>query len=494
MSVTVWKLAGALHKGMDQVLYDLQQQNVSVEKYYDEVSDAEMVKLAEQYGRREHISQLISNEYISELAKKWDEENLVKLLPAMPAENRFLNPKLAERYSILDQYTHRKKEKILSEPIVTKNPKVMKGILLIGKEEKAIQVIKDKRDLQVFLIPQNKKEEETCYIWFGGKSVLGVKINRKNCMLLIWDNGRYFYEPAEFTKIAAEYHLDLEKYLTDREIELPIYAHKNLHKKGIWYMTKKVQPEKSGFALQDYLKCSVNIDKDKLCICDGTVNRIWWETEENIMTIKGRASVRGAVNHLLSKVGEMNYKGFLEEIDFMERTFESCAERYNYYYRMWGMQESIIQVPKLHIENLQKIVDKKSEILAEEALERLKILESQGLSKRIIEKFAKDRTIYLNYNGDKLRPIHDYKMERKIKYFEKENHAIAYLATVTYSQFGELLNIFYVSKEPKQWEMEREYLKEKNPIVYVVNLNDDRLSEFGSIRYEIKNGDIKRTA
>lgn len=56
-----------------------------------------------------------------------------------------------------------------------------------------------------------------------------------------------------------------------------------------------------------------------------------------------------------------------------------------------------------------------------------------------------------------------------------------------------MLNLLYVNAYEEEWERDKQDLKENYSFSYVVNLDDEIFSEFGSIAFEVKSGGLIRT-
>lgn len=78
--------------------------------------------------------------------------------------------------------------------------------------------------------------------------------------------------------------------------------------------------------------------------------------------------------------------------------------------------------------------------------------------------------------------------------FEKEHNALVYIITHTFTEFGELYELFYVSDSPDEWEMDKNDILEGYSCVYVNNIDDEYSSEFGSIGIKPVFGGLVRTA
>lgn len=136
----------------------------------------------------------------------------------------------------------------------------------------------------------------------------------------------------------------------------------------------------------------------------------------------------------------------------------------------------------------------------EEAEKRLKILEDKyGMLNHIKEDFISDRTLY--YSSQGFHPIvgslfwisNRPELENIIKKFETEKNAVVYHCIYSKSDYGDMLNIFFVGENEEDWVME-EYLMQYRgeSFAYIKNLEDDELSDFGNIRIRGINGGIIR--
>lgn len=135
-----------------------------------------------------------------------------------------------------------------------------------------------------------------------------------------------------------------------------------------------------------------------------------------------------------------------------------------------------------------------------EAIERLKILNKNfELLKNVVNDFEKKDLLYFSeqtslggilYWCTKENGYNEY--VDLIKKFEEENNAIVYHAIHCYTEFGELLNLLYVSQHKSEWKMDRTDLIKGVPFAYCYNLDDEWCSEFGSISIAGRTGGIIR--
>ena len=135
-----------------------------------------------------------------------------------------------------------------------------------------------------------------------------------------------------------------------------------------------------------------------------------------------------------------------------------------------------------------------------ECIERLKILKEKGLLNEVVKDFEKNNLIYYSeqsYLGGILYYCTQSngadKFVKLIEEFEEEHKAKVYHAIHCYTEYGELLNLMYVSAYKDEWEQDKQDLKDNYVFSYVINLDEEVFSEFGSIGYEIKSGGLVRT-
>ena len=131
-----------------------------------------------------------------------------------------------------------------------------------------------------------------------------------------------------------------------------------------------------------------------------------------------------------------------------------------------------------------------------EAIKRMKAL---NLYPNIINEFEKDGT--LNCSENRVGALYwlDDEMKDAVSQIESRYDLLVYHCTLDYTEFGRLLTCLYVSSTPDEWGMDNEdlILDEDNtcyPLAYVINLDDDTCSEFGSVGIRLMNGGVVRVA
>lgn len=311
MSVKIWEVAGAVRKGIDQVIRDFRKMGLDVKSPGEEVPDEKMLDLAEKYGRKECVFPLVSNESIHELAKMWDEEGLLKLMPEFPEKDGLLDAKLAERVLVINDYIEDGASTVICSAFSNQKPKVFQALYLIGKGEKALQTVSEDYDFQLFLIPKSKEKLYDCVICSDRFTAFRMRMNIEECMILIWADGKYYCEPAEFKRVKDRYYLDIERNLEKYRVSLPQMVKQQWNPRGVWKMCVYVQPGKNGFAIQDVVlwkkhyhggkraSCKILFDKSKIISADGEIRDYFWNTDEKAMTIRDNQVMRREISDLL---------------------------------------------------------------------------------------------------------------------------------------------------------------------------------------------------
>lgn len=149
-------------------------------------------------------------------------------------------------------------------------------------------------------------------------------------------------------------------------------------------------------------------------------------------------------------------------------------------------------------ENTQNEIATREEMI-EEACRRLQMLD---LHSDVLRSFKKDNTLYYSerrYVFGALCGVLFWvstieKYVKIIKDFEEKHNAVVYHATLENMIFGKCLDLFYVNKNKEEWIGDHKNLRNGRSFVYVVNLDDDACSEFGTICFKECAGGLVRTA
>ena len=126
-----------------------------------------------------------------------------------------------------------------------------------------------------------------------------------------------------------------------------------------------------------------------------------------------------------------------------------------------------------------------------EAIKRLNLLK---IDSRVVESFVEDNVVLMSDMGDEVICELDDEEKVLISDWEKNTGNVVYHVIKDFSLKGCFYCIFYVSQYEEEWDMDIRYLKQQNPIIYVMNIITEEYSEYGSILFKEKDGVLLRTA
>lgn len=138
------------------------------------------------------------------------------------------------------------------------------------------------------------------------------------------------------------------------------------------------------------------------------------------------------------------------------------------------------------------MVDKKKQMT--EAVKRLKALK---VHPNVIKEFSRNdfSDPLLNYSDcGILFWVENEEWKKIISDFEKNYNAIVYHVIFSRTTFGNMLSLLYVSEHEDEWESDMSDLADGYSYAYVANLDDNDLSEIGSICISPRFGGVVRTA
>lgn len=126
-----------------------------------------------------------------------------------------------------------------------------------------------------------------------------------------------------------------------------------------------------------------------------------------------------------------------------------------------------------------------------EAILRMRILK---LYSTVLQDFAANEQINYSFSNFGFLYWLDKAMEERVRRFEKKYGYLVYHVIDNPTSIGRMHSYLYVSSNEEEWEQDQQDLKDGCPIVYVENVDDEILSEFGRIGIEPRNGGVIRTA
>lgn len=125
----------------------------------------------------------------------------------------------------------------------------------------------------------------------------------------------------------------------------------------------------------------------------------------------------------------------------------------------------------------------------QEAIDRMKTL---GIFAQTIKQFKGGQVSYSEPTGANYWLDED--QEKIVKGFEEEHNALVYFVIRSYTEFGKLDALLYVSDHPEEWEMDREDIGEGYALAYVYNYDVPYFSEIGSIGVRERFGGLVRVS
>ena len=133
-----------------------------------------------------------------------------------------------------------------------------------------------------------------------------------------------------------------------------------------------------------------------------------------------------------------------------------------------------------------------------EAEERLKLLQKQyKLHPNILKEYKQDGTIYYSerinkiYDGILYWLNNEQRYVDAVKEIEDKYNIYVYHCILNHTEFGDWLNMLFVSAEQEEWSDERRSLEKGLIKVYVYDFSEYG-SEFGDIQIRGINGGLSR--
>lgn len=124
----------------------------------------------------------------------------------------------------------------------------------------------------------------------------------------------------------------------------------------------------------------------------------------------------------------------------------------------------------------------------QEAIQRMKAL---GIYSATIKQFKGGM---VSYSEPPLGANYwlDEEQLKIVKGFEEEHNALVYFIVRSYTEFGNLDALLYISDYEEEWEMDREDINDGYAVAYVYNYDVPYFSEMGSIAVQGRFGGLVR--
>ena len=135
----------------------------------------------------------------------------------------------------------------------------------------------------------------------------------------------------------------------------------------------------------------------------------------------------------------------------------------------------------------------------QEALERMKMLNIMG---KVRNDFRTSNKIYYSERQSAFFNAILYWLDNKkefvkiVRDFEAKTGGMVYHAQLTHTIDGDLLSLFYVSKNEKEWDMDKDDIQNECAFVYCANVGEDGnelFYDYGTIGIKSSMGGITRT-
>ena len=129
------------------------------------------------------------------------------------------------------------------------------------------------------------------------------------------------------------------------------------------------------------------------------------------------------------------------------------------------------------------------DIKKQEAIKRMKTLD---IFTETIRQFKNEDLV--SYSEPPLGANYwlDDEQKKIVKEFEEEYNALVYFVVRSYTQFGKLDTMLYVSDHKEEWEMDREDIECGYTYAYVYNYDIPEYSEIGSVAVQNRFGGLIR--
>ena len=115
--------------------------------------------------------------------------------------------------------------------------------------------------------------------------------------------------------------------------------------------------------------------------------------------------------------------------------------------------------------------------MVKEALDRMKLLR---LHQNAVREFRDEGKLNLSGVYGALYWLND-EQKKLVRDWEEKTGNLVYHVIHNRMEFGEMLNLLYISRNPEEWTKDRTDIQNEEALVYVINLDDDVCSEYGYI-------------
>lgn len=150
----------------------------------------------------------------------------------------------------------------------------------------------------------------------------------------------------------------------------------------------------------------------------------------------------------------------------------------------------------------------REELIALQRVQAVKRMRKLDLRPEIIENFEDDKKLYRSENfrigandGKRYAVVYSLRADETemVRKWEKRTGNLVYHVILNKMEFGTCYSFLYVSSNPEDWKDDMRDLETWEddslyPLVYVMNIDDEHCSEYGTIGIRPDRGGLLRTA
>ena len=141
---------------------------------------------------------------------------------------------------------------------------------------------------------------------------------------------------------------------------------------------------------------------------------------------------------------------------------------------------------------METITELTREMKKEEAIKRMEMLE---IFPETIRQFEKENLISVSEPPFGAFYWADDEQKKLIAEIEQQYHLLVYMGIMSYTEFGKMLSLLYVSDHEEEWSEDCMNLLNEEALTYTHNYDAPECSEFGYISFKkTKASGLVRTA
>lgn len=116
----------------------------------------------------------------------------------------------------------------------------------------------------------------------------------------------------------------------------------------------------------------------------------------------------------------------------------------------------------------------------QEAIRRMKKIR---LWSAVVQNFKKNNLVFVTEPPMGAVYTLEPELKEEVEKFEKENDALVYIVVRSFTNFGKMDSLLFVSDYPEEWEFDNQDLEDRIAMTYTINWDMPYCSEMGSIAF-----------